>query len=165
MVERNKRTTTKAIIQSYRNGAFIMAVFPLTTNSVVAKRNIRTFGPVNHVAKMNGETVYAYMNENERIRISQFVTKNIKEPKKDTRKPQPTNVSDKRIKEIERSLIKAYKEGAQFVVSFPPVTNREDAIRALRFFGKPTQKTDPEGNIQFIIDDVLNQIKVVVPLI
>lgn len=158
----NKRTTIKMIIQAYRNGAYIFGFHLLTENSLAAKRNIRKFGPVNYTAKRNGETIYGYENENERIRITQFVTRNINDPKPDARKHQPKNMTENRRRDIERAIVEAYRNGAQFIVAYPPVNSREDAMRTLRFFGEAVEARTDDGRTQYVVDDLENQIKAVV---
>lgn len=158
----NKRSAIKAIIQAYRSGAFIFGTHMLTENSLQAKRNIRKFGPVNYVSKRNGETIYGYVNETERIRMTQFVTKDLAEPKADPKKHHANKLTDNRQKEIERAIIEAYKNGAQFLIAYNPVNTESDAIRTLRFFGEPTKSKSDDGRASYVVDDLENQVKAVV---
>ena len=162
MARLNKRTAIKAIIQAYRNGAFLFATHMLTENSLQAKRNIRKFGPVNYVTKRNGETIYGYVNEVERVRITQFVTKDLSQPKPDPKKHQPSTLTDNRRTEIERAIVDAYKNKAQFLVAYNPVNTEEEALRTLRFFGQGVRNITEDGRTQYVVDDLENQIKAVV---
>lgn len=164
MSKLNRRTALKMIIQAYRNGAYIIGVHMLTENSLEAKRNIRKFGPVNYTANRNGETIYGYSNEEERIRITQFVTKNIRDPKPDTRKASANHITEARQRELEKAIVDAYKKEAQFIVAYPPVNTEDDARRTLRFFGDAVQGVSDDGRTQYVVDDIENQVKAIVTI-
>lgn len=163
MAKLTKRAAIKAIVQAYRNDAYILIALPLEQNSRNAKRNVRRFGPITNVDKKNGETLYVYRNERERVHVTQFVTKNIRSPKTDTKKPEPKNITATRKKEIEKAMVRAYKDNAQFMIAYPPVNNREQAKQRLRFFGTGEFVTN-NGIEQYVIDDIENQVQVVVDI-
>lgn len=160
----NKKQIIKAIIHAYRNGAYMIVVYPLTNSASEARRNIRRFGPINHTAVKNDESLFVYSNDIEQIRVSQFVTRVVPNVKKDMRIIQPDTLTTERKKEIEKLLVSAYNNGSQFMIYFPPVTNQRDAVNLLRFFGKPKRIRTNDGDEHYVVDRVLNQFKATVPI-
>lgn len=154
----------KIIIQAYRRGAFIYINPPLTSDSLVGKRLVRMFGPINVAENKNGETLYGYHNETERLRVIQFITRQVKAPKTDKKKHQAKSLNDIRRKEIEKSIITAYKSGSQFIIAMPPVNNIAQASESIRPFGKPKSDRTDDGRQMLTVDDYPNQIKAVVTI-
>lgn len=154
----------KAIIQAYRGGAYVYINPPLTSDSLVGKRLVRLFGPINVAENKNGETLYGYNNETERIRVIQFITKQIKAPKTDKKKHQAQHMNDIRRKEIEKAIITAYRSGSQFIVAMPPVNNINQAKEVIRPFGKPMSDKTDDGRQMLTVDDYPSQIKAIVTI-
>ena len=153
-----------AIIQSYRGGSFVYINPPLTNDSLVGKRFVRLFGPINVAENQNGETLFGYNNETERLRVIQFITKQVKDPKKDKKKHQTSTLTEARRKEIERSIITAYRSGSQFIVALPPASSTADAAEMIRPFGTPRSGRTDDGRQKLEVDDFANQIKAIVTI-
>lgn len=156
----------KAIIQAHRTGAYVIVIYPIINNPVEAKRNIRKFGPINNTKyiKDNKTTLFGYINERERLRVSQYVNKKITGVRKDTEKHSPRTISDRRQREIESEIVGAYNKKAQFIITYPNTYSEHQAEEMLKYFGKGKVITNNQNQKQYVVDDVLNQIQAIINL-
>lgn len=153
--------TIKAIIKAYRKKAFVMVTYRRTQDSLYAKTTVRSFGPVNQAYHHGNQTLYAYVSNQERLKINCFVNKLIGRPQTDLAVKKSKIVTPERQKEIEKRLIQAYRDGAQFTVGLPISRSREEAKMTLRPFGPSTLSKTDDGRDCYIVDDIDRQIEAI----
>lgn len=160
MSKPSRSTILKAIIKAYREKAFVVISLPVVYDSLTAKKNIRVFGPVTKATPRGKQTIYGYESTTEHISVLQYVNRTVGSPKKDAKKAQPSVVSAQRQKEIEKAIVEAYRNGAQFIIGFQPAKNQAAALENIRYFGKPVKSRTRDGRNSLVVDDISLQIDV-----
>lgn len=165
MVKLNKRTTLRAIIHAYRNGAYLVIALPIEGNTMYARRAVRQFGPISRIShEPNNETAYIYDNFNENIQVIQFTQGHVKDVKPDPQKPKKETISEARQSSLEKAIIKAYQRGSQILIGYPPAQDEHEARHRLKPFGEATVSISDDQRTQYVVDDIQNQIKAVVAI-
>lgn len=151
----------KAIIKAYRKKAFVMVTYQHTQNSLYAKTIVRSFGPVNQANHHGKQTLYAFVSNQERLKIICIVNKIIGHPQTDLSVNKSKTVTPERQKEIEKRLIQAYRDGAQFTVGLPISRTREEAKTTLQPFGQSFLSKTDDGRDCYIVDNINLQIEAI----
>lgn len=160
MSKPSRTTIAKAIIKAYRDNAVIVVSLPTVKDSLSAKKAVRQFGPVTSARTRGRQTIYGYESTVERIVVIQYVDVTVGNPKPDAQKQEAKQLSAARQREIEKTLIDAYKRGAQFIIGFQPATSLSEAKQNIRHFGQPKQITTSDGRTTLLIDDAALQVEV-----